>query len=416
MKLQDKLFLEALKASLENKKLDWDFDISKELWQEILAQADSHKVLPLIFEAVHFCPAIKSVGKEFYNEVKQRCVSIMVLQIRKTSEFLMLYRHLLDQQLKPIVVKGILCRLLYPNPDLRVSADEDLLVPVADFEKAVDVLQKYGMRMTKEVDDLEAADEIGFLSQNGVSYIELHKHMFADSSEAYGELNHYFEDIFETSQPVKVDKMTVYGPEPGTHLFYLICHAFKHFLHSGFGIRQVCDIVLFANAYGAQIDWQQLFINCKEIRAEKFAAALFRIGEKYLNFNIEKSGYSKEWLEVEVDETDLLEDLLGSGIYGGASMSRRHSSNMTLEAVAAQKKGEKSAKPLVKTLFPSVKSLEGKYPYLKKHPYLLPVAWSERILEYGKELGLSEDSDAMETVRIGNQRIELFKKYGILEK
>lgn len=30
------------------------------------------------------------------------------------------------------------------------------------------------------------------------------------------------------------------------HLFYLICHALKHFYHSGFGIRQVCDILLFA--------------------------------------------------------------------------------------------------------------------------------------------------------------------------
>lgn len=415
MELQYKLFLEALSASLKNKKVCWDFEISKEVWQKMFELAEAHKVLPLFFEAVHFCPAIKSVGKEFYDEVKQRCVSIMVLQIRKTSEFLALYRHLLEQQLKPVVVKGLLCRLLYPNPDLRISSDEDILIDEADFGRAVETLENYGMQRTKDVMDPEDADEIGFLSANGVSYIELHKYLFSNTSEAYGEFNDYFSDIFETCVPVKVDGTTVYGPEPGQHLFYLICHAFKHFLHSGFGIRQVCDIVLYANAYGKCIDWQQMLCQCKAIRAEKFTAALFQIGKNFLTFDEEKACYPKEWQEIEVDEQALLMELLGSGIYGSTTMSRRHSSNMTLEAVASQKRGEKSANPVMKTLFPPVKSLESKYQYLQKRPYLLPVAWSERIINYHKELKSMDDNSAVDTVKIGNQRIDLLKQYGIIE-
>ena len=122
------------------------------------------------------------------------------------------------------------------------------------------------------------------------------------------------------------------------------------------------------------------------------------------------------WREVEVDETDLLLELLGSGIYGGTSLSRKHSSNMTLEAVAAQNRGEKTANPMVKTLFPSAKNMEGQYQYLQKRPYLLPVAWSERLLKYHREISCMKDSNAIEAVKIGNQRIELLKKYGILEK
>lgn len=415
MKLQEKLFLEAINASLKNKKVSWDFEISREVWLEMLDLADSHKVLPLFFEAVHFCPAVKSMGKELYNEVKQRCVSIMVLQIRKTSEFLALYRHLLEQQLKPVVVKGLLCRLLYPNPDLRISSDEDILINEADFGKAVEILENYGLQMTKDVTEPEGADEIGFLSKNGVSYIELHKYLFSNASEAYGELNEYFSDIFETCQPVKADGTTVYGPEPGIHLFYLICHAFKHFLHSGFGIRQVCDIVLYANTYGKCIDWQRMLEQCKAIRAEKFTAALFQIGKNYLCFDEKKACYPKEWKDIEIDEQALLTELLGSGIYGSTTMSRRHSSNMTLEAVAAQKRGEKSVNPVMKTLFPPAKSLESKYQYLQKRPYLLPVAWSERIIHYHKELKAMDDNNAVDTVKIGNRRIDLLKQYGIIE-
>lgn len=416
MELQYKLFLEALNASLTNKKVSWDFEISKEVWQEIFALADSHKVLPMVFDAVHFCPSVKMMGKPFYEEVKQRCVSIMVLQIRKTSEFLGLYQHLLDQGLKPLVVKGILCRQLYPNPDLRISSDEDILVEEAFFGRAAEVLQAFGLQKTNEGADPAVADEIGFLSANGVSYIELHKYLFSNTSEAYGELNDYFTDIFVNCVPVKIGGTLVYAPEPGEHLFYLICHALKHFLHSGFGIRQVCDIVLYANKYGKSIDWQKMLEQCRAIRADKFAAALFKIGKEYLVFDERKACYPKQWCDIEVDTTAMLFELLGSGIYGGTTMSRRHSSNMTLEAVAAQKRGGKPANPVMKTLFPPVEKLEHKYQYLQKRPYLLPVAWSERIINYHKETKETDDNNAVDTLKIGNQRIELLKQYGILEK
>lgn len=416
MQLQNKLFLEALKASLTNKKVNWDFEISLEIWRKLFALAEAHKVLPLIFEAVYDCPAVKYADENFFASIRRRSVSVMVLQIQKTSEFLKLYKHLQEQEIQPLVVKGIVCRQLYPNPDLRVSSDEDLLVDEKSFVEFVEILQSYGMRATNPPAEIEDADEIGFIDGNNVSYIELHKHLFAKSSEAYGDLNRYFADAFHNCVSMEVQGTVIYTLEPGAHLFYLICHAFKHFLHSGFGIRQVCDIVLFANAYGQQIDWQQMLCQCREIRADKFAAALFKIGKNYLVFDEEKAGYPQSWREIEVDETDLLLELLGSGIYGGTTMSRRHSSNMTLEAVAAQKRGERTGNTVMKTLFPSAKNLEGKYHYLQKRPYLLPVAWSERILKYHKETTTMKDNNAVETVKIGNQRIELLRKYGILEK
>ena len=112
----------------------------------------------------------------------------------------------------------------------------------------------------------------------------------------------------------------------------------------------------------------------------------------------------------------MLMDLLDSGIYGNANMSRKHSSNMTLDAVAADKNGKKAGNTVLKSLFPSAKKLEGRYPYLKKHPILLPIAWTNRILKYRKETVAGGDNAAADSVKIGNQRIELMKKYGIIKK
>ena len=59
--------------------------------------------------------------------------------------------------------------------------------------------------------------------------------------------------------------------------------------------------------------------------------------------------------------------------------------------------------------------LAGRYPYLKEKPYLLPLAWVNRILKYGKETaGGSADNNAAQSIKIGNGRVALLKEYGII--
>jgi hypothetical protein len=111
----------------------------------------------------------------------------------------------------------------------------------------------------------------------------------------------------------------------------------------------------------------------------------------------------------------MLEDLLCGGLYGDSSMSRKHSSTITLDAVTAQKQGRNAKNALIASAFPSASALAGRYPYLKKHPYLLPAAWCSRFLEYAKETRHTQDSTASEALKIGNERIELMKEYGILK-
>lgn len=266
-----------------------------------------------------------------------------------------------------------------------------------------------------DAEELESVYEVPYGKKGSLIYIELHKSLFPPESEAYGDLNRFFANVHEDAIDIRIDGTDIRTMGYTDHLFYLICHSFKHFLHSGFGIRQVCDIILFANEYGDAIDWEKILRQCREIHADLFAAALFAIGEKYLTFDPEKAHYPKAWREISVDETDMLMDLLDSGIYGNANMSRKHSSNMTLDAVAADKNGKKAGNTVLKSLFPSAKKLEGRYPYLKKHPILLPIAWTDRILKYRKETVAGGDNAAADSVKIGNQRIELMKEYGIIK-
>lgn len=409
------LFLDALKAALKNEKVAWENGMEPGEWIALFNLAEAHHVLPMIYEAVYNCPAAQNIAPQFFSPYKSRTVQAVTLQTIKTCEFLKLMGKLREAGIKPLVVKGIICRNLYHQPDHRLSSDEDVLILPEQFPVCHTIMVEDGMFLMEPEQDIYNAYEISYRKKNSPLYIELHKSLFPPESDAYGEFNQFFEGAFDRAVEENIQNDIVFTMGYTDHLFYLICHAFKHFLHSGFGIRQVCDIILFANRYGSEIDWKLVRRQCRKIHAELFTAALFRIGQKYLAFNPDEACYPEEWRSIQVDETLMLEDLLSGGVYGGAEMSRKHSSTMTLNAVAANKQGKKKGIPVLKTLFPSAKNLEQNYPYLKKYPYLLPAAWIKRILRYGKELGAVSDNSASEAVRIGNQRIKLLKEYGIIK-
>lgn len=405
------LFLEALCASLENNKVSWSDTIASPAWRSLMETAEIHRVLPLVYEAVFDCPAAKAADQSVFPAFKSRAVQSVFLQTTKTADFLQLYQHLQAAGVTPIVVKGIVCRSLYPNPDLRMSSDEDLLIPPEHFPQCHQAMLDFGMVLADPQQVPDDAYEVAYRKPGSPLYIELHKYLFPPESEAYGSCNQYFTNVHQDTVALTIDGVSIRTINYTDHLFYLICHAYKHFLHSGFGIRQVCDIALFANAYGSKLNWNRIFQQCKELHAEQFTAALLQIGQKYLTLDPEQACIPDCWQALQVDETPLLEDILASGIYGSSNLSRKHSSNMTLHAMT----GAKASQGILRTVFPSAKSLSGRYPYLSQHPYLLPVAWADRILKYRKETSQTSGNDAKESIQIGQQRIALLKKYGIIK-
>lgn len=407
--------LEALRCFLNGEKVMWEDGVSAEDWQMLFRLCQYHQILPMIYDTVYACPAFQTCPQETVQMIKTQVIRQVMVQSRKTEEFLQLYKKLLEQDLTPLVVKGLVCRELYREPDYRCSGDEDVLIPAEQFKACSEVFAAAGMEMLEPEQDPDEAGEVPFYKVGGLLHIELHKELFSSESEAYGDLNRLFDGVFERKIQDTIHGVPVYTMCHTDHLLYLILHAFKHFLHSGFGIRQVCDIVIYAEAFGKEIDWDELMEKCKGIHADVFAASLFDIGKKELTFDPVKACYPESWSSVEVDGSDLLEDLLEGGVFGDSSMSRKHSSNITLQAVSEDKKGKKAGASLVQTLFPDRKYMERTYTYLKKYPFLLPAAWASRILNYLKESKSMSGNDAMESIEIGNHRVDLMKKYKIIQ-
>lgn len=371
-------------------------------WPAVFALAGQQKLLPIVFEAVCKSPAAAE-NAALFAAVKQQVIGQVLHQTVRASEFAALYQTLRAAGLHPVVVKGQLCSRLYPQTDHRISADDDILIPDGEFFACHEQLLANGLTTDTPADELPTADEVSYTKNGSPLYIELHRHLFDSAEDAHDELNHFFADL----NPVEIDGF--WAMPPHEHLLYLLLHAYKHFVRSGIGARQFCDIGLWARAYHAEIDWQRLHEQCESAHAATFAAAAFCIAREYLGIDFD---LPTPW-DASIDVEPLLHDTLCGGVYGSNDLTRLHSSTVTLNAVKASRTGEKSS--VLRTVFPKREYLELRYPYLKKRPYLLPVAWAQRLAHYAGEKKTGADSSASGSIKLARERIELMKRYGIMD-
>ena len=321
-------FLHIAKAAISG----GDLPAEKVDWPAIFTLANQQKLLPILFEAVRKMPAAGE-NAALFAVTKQQVIGQVLNQTVRSAEFADLYHKLRAAGLHPIVVKGQLCSRLYPLKDHRISADDDIYIPDAEFMACHEQLLANGLRTGTPADELASADEVPYTKDGSPLYIELHRHLFDSAEDAHDELNHFFTDI----NPVETDGFLAMPPHE--HLLYVLLHAYKHFVRSGIGLRQFCDIGLWAREYHDEIDWQRLHEQCESVHAATFAAAAFHIAGDYLGIEFDLPA---PW-DGSIDVEPLLHDSLCGGVYGSNDLTRLHSSTVTLNAVKASRTGEKAA-------------------------------------------------------------------------
>lgn len=391
-------FLHIAKAAISG----GDLPAEKVDWPAIFTLANQQKLLPILFEAVRRTSAAEE-NAALFAAIKQQVIGQVLSQTMRSAEFSALYRKLRAAGLHPVVAKGQLCSWLYPLKDYRLSGDDDLYITEGEFFDCHKTLLANGLITDTPAEDLQMADEVSYTKKGSPLYIELHRHLFDSSEDAHDELNHFFADI----QPVEADGLLAMPPHQ--HLLYLILHAYKHFVRSGIGLRQFCDIGLWARAYHSQIDWQRLHDQCASVHAATFAEAAFRIAREYLGIAFDLPA---PW-DNPIDVEPLLHDTLCGGVYGSNDYTRLHSSTVTLNAVKSSRDGQKSS--VLASVFPRRNYMAHQYAYVKRCPLLLPVAWVQRLARYALEKHSVSHNSAAGSVRLARERIELMKLYEIIK-
>ncbi len=364
---------------------------------EILRLSVAQNMLGICFAALKR----RNGSDDILEKSKKAVIAGTILQTRKTERFLKLYRSLADAGVTPVCVKGITLRCLYPEPELRPSSDEDLILTESERKLFRGICEKNGFRIKAENENqITVYDEASGL------VVEAQTVFFLPGDRISEKMDSFFADSRNRLKTMPIQGVVIRTLDFTDNLLYLICHVLKHYIRSGFGIRQICDILLFCKTHFNEIDFDFVFKKLCEISADGFAADIFRIGKEYFGLS---PFCPQVFAGRDVDFEKLLEDVLSAGVFGKSTAERTHSASLTLSAVKGERNIGKSA---AKRAFVSFGELQSVYPEMKDRKWLYPYYSVLRLLSYFKR------SDAVrstgQSMRIATERIGQFEAYGLL--
>ena len=374
-------------------------------WDELVKISKIHNLLPLFHEVA--CQYKEYRELRNYEDYISTVVIMIGQQIKKTEVFLELYRAFLKEDLRPIVMKGLICRQLYgKNAEKRPSGDEDIFVRREDFYKIKEIMEAHGFVCSKPgvtMAQLEELQDVGFYASKTGFLIEVHTNLMGRDSEKRVQMGDCFGDVFKHAQTVIIRDVPITTMSHTDHFTFLILHAFKHFTLSGVGMRQMLDILLYQRTYKDEIDWEMVKGILEANHATSYMGDLQAIGRRYLGFE------SPVMFETCSPE-ELLEDMLEVGVFGKQDVAGTLAGRITLSTID-QKTGR--IRTFLRAGFPSLEFMMVGAPHLKEKPWMLPLEWAKRWIRFIKKSRKYDGNLMKDSMEMSQKRKALLEKYGL---
>lgn len=408
--LNKKILIEILSAVIR-KKTDLSYDGNID-WIAVANEADRHQIISLLYYFIVKCPEIRM--PDYIREgLRKRCLFEITEQERNNLAFGEILRKMVDSSISVVILKGLFLRDLYHEPLLRSMNDYDILIRSEDFEKVAAIMKDAGYEKADREDKHAEYTHPHFMM------VEIHKSLvsvdrFENSSE--------FEDkVWKGVIPAKINGVDVLTLDPTDHAIYLVLHMASHIKISGFGLRQLCDWVLFIEAYNREIKWDTFSRYVKSMGVEIFTQVLFEACHKLFGLKVPQEwGSEDKSLQETADR--LVIDIFESGAFGNDNNDRTTANRMLYYAEGAEAKTLiQRIRTLVTLLFPKADKLDIRFGYAKKYRILLPVAWSHRFIHtiIRRDINIFEKTAVLRSkkaAKICTERSLLMQQLGLLKK
>ncbi len=276
----------------------------------------------------------------------------LVKEARQELEVGQLVMALEAHQIKHLPLKGFIIKHLYPQPDMRLMADIDILVEESQLQAAKEVMLALGYTAFSEGANHDVYHKMPVMN------IELHRALIAKS---YPDLHAYFGAGWERAV-LKEGTNYHYQMTREDFYIYLLGHMAKHYRNAGTGIRSVMDVWVYKNQLQNQLDWSYIQTELRKAGLFDFAQNMETLAECWFDGR----EYSEEYLA-------LTQFILTSGTYG---TRRRAAVNRLIK----EKDAEDSfyfakLKYTLRILFPERQHMAILFPILNQRPFLLPFTW-----------------------------------------
>lgn len=352
--------IELFNCGIHKRKMDLSGE--KIEWEELLDEAQSHNIKPIIYSAI---------DKKYHSEMQTELLddfkrsvffsgANQLNHINRAAEVLQKFN---EHSIPVIALKGLVIRELYPSPEMRTMGDVDILVKSEDLGVTKKILVDFGY---SEENSTEA--HLVF-KKAGYPIIEVHWTL-ADSRFFKGDNSRFEEELWKNTIEVYVKSTKTLSLSLEDLAVHLCLHMAVHMRSSSFGLRQLGDLVLLIEQKGESINWDSFIRKTRECGIEKFTVVIFNICNKLFHMEIPDKIKNKELQNKEYIDY-LIQGILDGGVYGRENLVYSLSSNINNDVDNSMN----GIKRFMKIIFPPINSMSEKYNYAKKHKMLTVIAW-----------------------------------------
>lgn len=279
-------------------------------------------------------------------------------------------------------LKGVILKDYYPAAGMRQMSDNDILFDVSFCNE----IEAYMKSRGYEAFSVGRGNHDVY-KKEPVYNFEMHRALYGAAHDKRWEA--YYRNVKD--RLIQND-----GSGFGYHFsdedfyVYILCHAYKHYVGSGTGLRTLLDFYVYLRAKEQELDFDYIARECETLGIREFEEQSRSLckkifspqpftdcaGEDAVN-SPAVSGLSGEVPENQAAvsglseaEREMLSYYLSSGAYGTRT---NFISNMV------KKRGKVGF--FVARLFLPLRVMRNAYPILKKAPFLLPVFWLVRLIK-----------------------------------
>lgn len=326
-------------------------------WAALQKEALEHMVAPLVFDALK--TAEVSLPSDIQAQWWEYTVQTVYYNEQLLYEQQQIVNTLEQQNIPCAVLKGSSVSCNYPNPQLRVLGDIDLLVSPDNQYRAAELLQKQGYTAIRD----EKHHCHFTISKNGM-VVEIHKEPNGLFLEREGKIAQAMRAEFSTALDCRIERNDVPVLCDTQQAIVLILHKLEHFLSGELGLRQLADWAMFVHTRLNETVWESLKPLLSRFGLYYFTEIITGVCIEYLSLPPADVPWAREYDRALARE--VIEAVVQSGNFGRKIKQNTYGNRYFYDVHANNR---------LSSAWKSLWSLcHQRWPICNRHPILLPIA------------------------------------------
>lgn len=374
--------------------------LSDEEWKKIWDASELHQIWAVVWAGIK-AYGLQETVPEFFRQRFIKAEQAVAYQYYHMLSFTTYVTELLREAgIRFYLLKGIALNALYPKEDMRKLSDADIYIPdMEECRKADRLLREKGFE-PDEKDDKYHYEYVKLLGEV-MCRLEVHWrpcNILPDAGtdrkvlELYGSLLYQpeYTDIAGISIPVL---------PVAENALELLLHMLQHYVHGGFGMKLICDWVVFWQSVKEKKDQDRFMDYLRLTGLTGFAWTVTRVAMEHMGLSQEYVPWMKSISgEMYGESAELMyQDIIQSGEFARGRKAK----------ISIQESGSSNLGFYVKEVH---RMMLKRFPKMKKVIIFWPVLWLITIAVFFYNNHRMNRGNTLDVIRNQKKRHSLLKQ------